>query len=105
MVWLAEPLLDAKAIGVCCCRPRVTLRPAESLVVVSQMLTLSLAACASVGGSAVNATAAASAPSAARGRILDMGGVLPYGWRGTLAATPGWVRAPIAAGMTQKNTH
>ena len=29
MVWLPAPLVLAKAIGVCCCRPRVTLRGEE----------------------------------------------------------------------------
>jgi hypothetical protein len=44
IVWFAVPPAGPKFTGVCCCRPRVTLRPAESLVVVSQMLTCSPAA-------------------------------------------------------------
>jgi hypothetical protein len=34
IVWLAPPVLPAKLTGVCCCRPRVTVRPPLSLVVV-----------------------------------------------------------------------
>jgi len=34
IVWLALPVLPAKFTGVCCCRPRVTVRPPPSLVVV-----------------------------------------------------------------------
>ncbi len=54
-----------KLIGVCCCRPRVTLRPAASLVVVSQMFTDSFAACAAVG----TTTPAMSASSPSTGAM------------------------------------
>src|SRR4051812_14860183 len=50
MVWPAAALVAANAIGVCACRPRVTLRPPGSLVVVSQMLTGSAAADAAWAG-------------------------------------------------------
>src|ERR1700722_7651300 len=46
MVTPPLPLPEVNEIGVCCWSPRVTLRPPESLVVVSQMFTASLAACA-----------------------------------------------------------
>src|SRR6185369_620498 len=73
MVCDAAPLLLAKLIGVCCCRPRVTLRPAASLVVVSQMLTGSLAAAAGAAEPTrpIAVTTAATAIRAS-GRALDM---------------------------------
>src|SRR5687767_2538659 len=43
-VFDAPGLLAANATGACCCRPRVTVRPPESDVVVSQTFTCSLAA-------------------------------------------------------------
>src|SRR6185312_1847068 len=51
-------------IGVCCCRPRVTLRPPESFVVVSQMLTDSFAACAGVSAIAKPDVTSAAAETA-----------------------------------------
>ena len=57
-VWLAVPPAGPKAMAACCCRPRVTLRPPESDVVVSQMFTGSLAAWAD-GASTAAATRAA----------------------------------------------
>src|SRR3981189_6388 len=69
MVWFAAALLAAKEMGVCCCRPRVTLRPPESEVVVSQMLTGSLAAKAD-GATAIATAPAATAPAPA-GAILN----------------------------------
>ena len=55
--WPPLPVPDVKLTGDCCCRPRVTLRPVESLVVVSQMFTVSPAACA-VSGTTTDATSA-----------------------------------------------
>ena len=46
MTWPLLACPDANAIGVCCCSPRVTVRPDEPLVVVSQTFTDSLAALA-----------------------------------------------------------
>ena len=46
-VMFCDPLPPfPNAVGVCCSRPRVTWRPPESSVVVSQMSTVSPAACA-----------------------------------------------------------
>src|SRR5487761_819315 len=56
------PLPDANVTGVCCCRPRVTFRPPESLVEVSQMLTVSPAAFAAP---ACTSPPAATMPTAA----------------------------------------
>src|SRR6266700_6828077 len=46
MFWPLLALPAAKLIGACCCRPRVTLRAAEALVLVSQMFTVAIAALA-----------------------------------------------------------
>ena len=82
MVWLAEPPAGPKVIGVCCCRPRVTLRPPASLVVVSQTLTCSPAAWA--GGAVPKPSPAAATHKAATAdgraggeRVRGHGAVLP----------------------------
>ena len=70
MIWPPPPLPEANEIGVCCCRPRVTLRPPESLVVVSQILTLSEAAAAGGSGSAISIAGTASNAATASLRAL-----------------------------------
>src|SRR5690348_1822313 len=67
IVWAPPGLLPAKEIGACCCRPRVTLRPPESFVVVNQMLTVSEAAAAGRGRNHSSAATRASTPAMARG--------------------------------------
>src|SRR5258708_6946691 len=79
MVWFAEPPAGPNAIAPCCCRPRVTVRPPASEVVVSQMFTASLAAAAGGAAMMVAAIAAAAAVTAMvlvqpRGRRRDKAG-------------------------------
>src|SRR3569833_3503096 len=105
-----------KAIGGCCCSPRVTWRPPESSVVVSQMLTLSPAACAGdaapVRREATRArkaevTSSRAGRRPARRSFLDIGGLgsrcrgrrsrMPVGGRRGTRWRPPAVVAPPAA--------
>src|SRR6266536_4143392 len=78
MVWLALALLLANAMGACCCRPLVTLRPPESFVVVSQTLTVSAAAPANRIGNRTSAAAATSVAAATRMRLPDGAGSVRF---------------------------
>ncbi|GID29027.1 hypothetical protein Abr02nite_40100 [Paractinoplanes brasiliensis] len=61
IVWLAEPPPLPNATGDCCCKPRVTIRPPLSLVVVRYTFTDSPAASAADATRTVVETSAAAA--------------------------------------------
>src|SRR5215469_11449318 len=78
-LWLPAALVLANEMADCCCRPRVTLRPPESFVVVSQMLTVSAAALAKRSGRSTSPAARTAAAPSTRYRIRRMTGP-PLTW-------------------------